>query len=116
MGALANSPGGYADPAYAAALGHIGVPRRLPRCGGSILVREIGDTGHLDGVGPYPLFVCSDWNALGDDLHDLNRDLVSVVLVTDPFGNWSRPRLESSFPDLCRPFKDHFVVDLSTPP
>lgn len=107
--------GGYADPAYAASLVDVGTPRILPRSGGSLLVRAIEGTESSDGVGPYPLFACNDWMSLSEDVKELAPDLVSVLLVTDPFGSWQLPDLERAFPDLCRPFKEHFVADLSRP-
>jgi Acetyltransferase (GNAT) domain len=87
----------------------------LPRSGGSVLVRAIENADLVDGVGPYPLFACGDWEGLGEDVAELAPDLVSVVLVTDPFGSWRPAGLERAFPDLCRPFKEHFVADLSRP-
>jgi hypothetical protein len=109
-------PSGYSDPAYADALGHIGRPRRLTRSGGSILVRDIETTGYTDAVGPYPLFACSDWHCLVDDLNALGDELLSLAVVVDPFGDWTVGQLEEAFPDRCTPFKEHFIVDLSRSP
>src|SRR5437868_13346155 len=78
------SPTGYADPAYAATLVHVGQPRLLPRSRGSILVRRVHDTPYFDGRGPYPLFSCSDWSCLGADVDELRSDLISLVVVADP--------------------------------
>ena len=105
--------GGYADPAYAASLAEFGEPRALPRCGGSVLVRRTPDLADADGIGPYPLFACTDWSGLAADLDDLRDELVSVSLVADPFGNWILEELEACFPDLLVPFKEHHIVDLS---
>lgn len=80
-----------------------------------MLVRAIDGDESADAVGPYPLFACSDWEGLAEDVEELAPDLVSVVLVTDPFGSWQPPELERAFPDVCRPFKEHFVADLSRP-
>lgn len=109
---------GYLHPAYAASLAEFGVPRRLPRCDGWILEREIeGASGERDAMGCYPLFACRDWSKLQADLDELDdsRRLVSLALVTDPFGDYSPSDLPRCFPDVARPFKAHFVVDLSRP-
>jgi hypothetical protein len=41
---------------------------------------------------------------------------VSVVTVLTPFQGCTPSELEDAFPDLVRPFKEHFVIDLSTGP
>lgn len=107
---------GYADGAYAQSLSEWGEPRRLPRSGGTILVRAVPDSPLVDGMGPYPLFACRDWEGLGADVDELAGELVTLTLVTDPFANASPDRLAEWFPDRCLPFKDHQVVDLSRPP
>ena len=106
---------GYAAHAYAESLGQFGRPIRLGGCGGSILERNVPGFSDLDGLGPYPLFACSDWAGLRADLDLLERSLVSIALVADPFGNHSRGLLEETFGDRVIPFKDHHVVDLSRP-
>src|SRR5258705_4435214 len=107
---------GYMHPAYAESLSEIGPPRLLPRCGGWILERQIPPSPHLDAMGCYPLFACPDWNRLHDDLESLENSLVSVALVTDPFGDYDPDYLRECFPDVAKPFKEHFVVDLSRAP
>jgi hypothetical protein len=66
-------------------------------------------------MGCYPVFSCADWSRLGQDLDTLETDIVSLIVVTDPFGTYSEPQLHEFFPDLVRPFKEHFVVDLREP-
>src|SRR3990172_2580834 len=105
---------GYAHPAYAESLAEFGVPRELPKCGGWILERGIPGFGYRDGQGCYPLFFCEDWSQLDADLRELGEDLVSVSLVTDPFGEYELSYLEGCF-DVVRPFKEHIVVDCSRP-
>ncbi|MGI9296256.1 MAG: GNAT family N-acetyltransferase [Pseudomonadales bacterium] len=106
---------GYLHPLYAASLAEFGDPRQLPHSGGWILERAIPGTDSLrDGMGPYPLFCCSDWKALRHDLQELSHDLVSLALVTDPFGDFAVTDLENCF-DKVTPFKQHFVADLSKP-
>lgn len=64
-------------------------------------------------MGCYPLFCCDDWNGLSEDLEALRDQIVSVALVTDPFGNCNVEDLRRSFPDNMFHFKDHFVVDFT---
>jgi hypothetical protein len=52
---------------------------------------------------------------LKEDLAELD-DLVSLVIVADPFGDYDLEWLRRCFPDLVRPFKEHLVRDLSVPP
>jgi len=105
---------GFAHPAYADSLAEFGAPRELPLCGGWILERPIPASSYTDAMGCYPLFVCRDWKQLNSDLDGLESDLVSLSLVTDPFGRYDEELLRQSF-DLVIPFKKHFVADLSQP-
>lgn len=110
------TPTGYLHPSYAASLEY-GEPRRLAASGGWLIQREIGATGARDAISCYPLLCCADWNRLEEDVRQLKdlEDLVTVTVVTDPFGETSAEQLQRCFPDLARPFKEHFVVDLSRP-
>jgi len=105
---------GYAHPGYALSLREFGEPRELPRCGGWILVRPIPGTPFKDAMGCYPLFACRDWTRLHEDLEQVGSDLVSLVLVTDPFCGLTQSDLEHCF-DLVKPFKTHYVADLNFP-
>lgn len=105
---------GYAHPLYAASLSGFGEPRHLPRSGGWLLERAIPDTPYRDAMGPYPLFACEDWPSLNGDLDEI-EDLVSLTLVTDPFGGYDEPLLNQCF-DTVQRFKEHFVADLDQPP
>jgi hypothetical protein len=105
---------GYLHPAYVDSLAEFGTPRSLPRCGGWILECDIPGAAHRDGRGCYPLFFCRDWSQLAADLADIGDGLVSVSLVTDPFGAFEPAELERSF-DVVRPFKEHVVIDCSRP-
>jgi hypothetical protein len=107
---------GYLSPDYVAALGEFGAPRPLPRSGGWILERPVAGTHLRDAMGPYPLLACRDWTPLVADLDEIGGELVSLVGVTDPFGNYDEESLRRAFPDLILPFKDHFVVGLGPPP
>jgi hypothetical protein len=65
-------------------------------------------------MGCYPLFLCQEWSRLAEDLLMLQRNLISLVLVTDPFGDFDVEQLEGVF-DVCVRFKEHFITDLSQP-
>ncbi len=107
---------GYAHPGYALSLAEFGTPRLLPRSGGWVLERPIAGSPHCDATGCYPLFDCADWSSLHLDLAQIGEELVSLALVTTPFGDYDRAHLERAFPDVAIPFKEHFVVDLTLPP
>lgn len=107
---------GYTHADYAASLMEFGAPRLLPACDGWILERPIAGSPARDAMGCYPLFACRDWSQLPADTEALNEDLVSVVLVTDPFGDYTEESLRHTFSDLVVPFKQHFIVDLTADP
>lgn len=107
---------GYLHPAYARALSEFGEPVELPSSRGWILKRPIPGTPYFDGMGCYPIFTCEDWSRLEEDLNRLANQLVSLSLVTDPLGRYTRQELLRSFQDLVKPYKEHFVVDLRQPP
>jgi hypothetical protein len=65
-------------------------------------------------MGCYPLFACADWSQLHHDLQALGTDLVSLSLVTDPFGAFDVDYLRGCF-DIVTCFKQHFVFDLQQP-
>jgi hypothetical protein len=105
---------GYSSVEYAISMQEFGEPRELSRCGGWILVRRIPGTNHYDAMGCYPLFACRDWTRLHEDLGRIGSDLVSLSIVVDPFSGVSPIYLRQCF-DLVKPFKTHYVVDLSRP-
>ena len=106
---------GYADSRYARSLRDFGTPIELSASGGWLLERAIPETDRRDAAGPYPLFSCRDWARLPDDLGRLPGDLVSVALVTDPFGAPPEAELAEIF-DVVQPYKEHLLVDLERPP
>ena len=65
-------------------------------------------------MGPYPLFACRDWTRLEEDLEETGDELVSLTVVTDPFGEYDETLLHRCF-DVVRPFKEHLVADLMLP-
>lgn len=107
---------GYSHGGYAEALAEFGSLRRLGRCGGWLLEREIANTPYRDAMGCYPLFACDDWSNLDQDLDEVGTELVTVALVADPFGNHDPELLQKCFPDRVVPFKEHLVTDLSQSP
>jgi hypothetical protein len=106
---------GYASADYARSLADLGRPVALPRSGGWLLERPVPGTPWRDAMGCYPLFACADWSRLRSDLDELPEGLVSVVLVTDPFGAFAPGDLRECFPDRLSLFKEHLVVDLGLP-
>lgn len=106
---------GYLHPGYAESLDGFGAPRELPECKGTILERPIPGSDYFDAMGCYPIFVCRNWALLRSDLESIQAGLVSLSLVTDPFGSYDVTYLRECFPDLVVPFKQHFVVDLGRP-
>jgi hypothetical protein len=105
---------GYMHPRYAKSLAKFGTPRELPRCGGWILERPISGFAYRDGMGCYPLFACRNWSRLYSDLQEIGDELVSLVLVADPFGKHDTKLLQECF-DQVIPYKKHFVTDLHYP-
>jgi len=104
---------GYLHPAYSAALENIGTPRQLPGSSAWVLLRPIPRSRDKDAIGCYPLFTCRDWSRLRADVDALAGDAVSLFLVMDPLGTYDISDLRLTFPDLCRPYKEHFIIDLS---
>jgi hypothetical protein len=105
---------GYLSPLYARSLRGIGEPFELPACEGWLLRRQL-QAGRADAIGCYPLFLCRSWTSFEADIQALEGRLVSVSLVPDPFGAADTRMLQRMFPDVCRPFKEHFTVDLRDP-
>ena len=103
---------GYLHPLYAQSLVEYGTPLELPASKGWILKRPILETSEFDGMGCYPIFACQDWSALEKDMAWLDNQLISLSVVTDPFGRYNRQDLMRCFKDIAIPYKDHFVVDL----
>ncbi len=115
MNTYRNQISGYLHPAYAEALAEFGVPYLLPQSQGNILMRSIPGDICQDAMGCYPLFTCANWSALANDLRSIGHDLVSLVVVTDPFGKYQLTDLQECFPDIVYAFKNHYVVDLRQP-
>lgn len=121
---LPSSEAGYRSAAYAAALAGIGRARPLGKTGGWVLERAIPGGDHTDLMGPYPVFSCADWAALGPAVAALKEanpagtepvsGPVSLTLVTDPFCPLTPGDLGAIF-GLCRPLGQHHLIDLGRP-
>lgn len=105
----------YALREYALSFGEFGEPHELPNYGGWILVRPIPGTLYRDAMGCYPLFVCRDWSRLHEDLKEIESELISLAVITDPFGTFDQSYLARCF-EIVKPFKKHFIVDLRQNP
>lgn len=104
---------GYLNARYAAAFEELGTPRYLASSGGWLLERAIDGSDHVDAMGLYPLFCCSNWQGLDADLsHDV--PWVSLVLVTDPLGDYDTELLRRAFHQVVA-FKEHYVADTRLP-
>lgn len=105
---------GYRHPGYAASLSHLGTLRWLEHARGWFLARSI-DSGNqqYDAMGLYPFSSLENVPALACDLDILGQSgLVSLVVVTDPMVSLCKDGLFENF-DVARPFKEHFIADLS---
>ena len=102
---------GYSHERYAASLAAFGVPRLLESSGAWLLERSIPGTAARDAMGCYPIFVVPRWAHLRDDFSQLADEIVSITVVTDPFGGQQEADLWRVF-DFVRPFKEHVIVDL----
>jgi hypothetical protein len=108
-------PCGYNHPFYALSLKEFGEPRQLTSSGGWILERPIPGTSYRDGMGCYPLYVCRDWSRLHEDLNHIGSNLVSLMVVTDPFAKTDEAYLSECF-QIVKAYKRHFIADLSHDP
>lgn len=106
---------GYLDPTYAQSMAADGRPVSLAKSGGWIIVRQIPGSHLKDAMAPHPFLVCRDWRGLIDDLAVLDPLLVSLVAVTDPLAEVKKSELQEIFHHLVRPYKEHFIMDLSRP-
>jgi hypothetical protein len=107
---------GYLSFLYTKSLSEFGTPLALKHSGGWLIQKKITGFDCEDAMGPYPIFSCQDWSRLHEDLDELEGRLVSVSVVTDPFGHYTYNELLQIFPDICFPFKEHFVIDLQKDP
>lgn len=109
---------GYQSAHYAATLSWLGSPQHLTKSGGYVLIRSIPSTEFSDAIGCYPFFSCQHWRHLREDIANQLQHVVSVTIVTDPFGEDSHAELAGCF-DFVVPFKRHAIVhlgDMERPP
>src|SRR6185503_6670832 len=95
-GAVGQPGAGYRHRRYAESFFETGTCVELPGCAGWVVRRAIQGTAFHDAMGCYPLFSCSDWSALPNDLAALDG-LVSLTLVTDPFADVDAESLSNVF-------------------
>ena len=107
---------GYRDPAYVAAMARGLRPLPLGASGGWLVERPVAASGLMDAMAPYPFLVCGDWQKLRGDIAAINRPLVTLTAVTDPLAGVSEAQLRLGFADVVRPYKAHFVIDLTRDP
>jgi len=105
---------GYRSPEYAQSLSEFGTPIELSNSGGWLLERRVPVSQERDAMGCYPIFAARDWRGLAKDFACIDHRLISIALVTDPFGDYTVDQLRLFF-DRVMPFKEHFVADLSKP-
>jgi hypothetical protein len=84
----------------------------LENSGGGVLARPISGSAFSDVMGAYPLFSCSNWRGLADDVRGLRERFVSLVLVPDPASPLSRAELQATF-DIVRPMNDHYIIEFA---
>jgi len=103
---------GYQSPAYRDSFRPFGEVLTLPGSGLHVLKRPLPD-GHHDLVGLYPFSSCPSWAGLAGDLDSLRGSgAVALSLVSDPFRKDEAVAAMSGWA-VCRPFKTHWVVDLT---
>jgi len=106
---------GYLHSDYVQSLSEFGSSIHLNNSQGWLLKRKIPGFSWHDATGCYPIFSCRNWRKLHIDLKDIRDDLVSLSVVTDPFGDYDENILQRCFTDRVIPFKEHFIIDLSRP-
>lgn len=104
---------GYLNQKYAHSFEELGKPIQLPQSKGWILKRKIPESSYYDAMGCYPLFSCQNWSKLYDDLENMDDDIISLSIITDPFGDYNIKYLKKCFKDIVINYKNHFVVDLN---
>ena len=104
---------GYRSPLYAESLAEFGTPIYLPRSDGWLLGLPIPESAKHDAIGCYPLFDCGNWQMLSADLKDLASKAIALSVVVDPFAQVDETLLAELFSEVCRPYKQHSVVDFA---
>jgi hypothetical protein len=107
---------GYLHSMYAKSLSEFGNPMFLPSSLSWVLKRNIFAFSDKDAIGCYPLFFCQHWPGLKADLKEIRNDLISLAVVTDPFGGYDEQYLRECFRDIVFPYKEHYITDLKKLP
>lgn len=103
---------GYLHSAYLHSFDTLFEGITLPYSGLRFLKRELCD-GYYDLTGPYPFVSITDGGAFIRDIEHLrNSKVVSLVCVVSPFTS-KTVQQELGQLDLFKPFKMHYVSDLS---
>ncbi len=66
-----------------------------------------------DATGCYPFFCCCRWAGLREDLESIEKEIICLSLITDPFGKFQIDNLRDIFTDRFFLFKNHYVVNFS---
>lgn len=104
--------GSYSSSTYLESLSEYGAPISLPGSQAGFLEEQVGLRPLYDARGAYPLLCAADWDALAGELEENARKWVSVVSVPDPLTAPCWEVLADMFTHVCRPYKEHFVVEL----
>ncbi|MEO5671699.1 MAG: GNAT family N-acetyltransferase [Ramlibacter sp.] len=107
--------GGYLSARFAQSFSEFGNLHHLDNSNGWILERSVPGSGGRDATGLYPLFCCSDWDALQEDLDSLPRGLASITVVPDPFGHYTPELLAKCF-QVVRQYRKRYIVRLDREP
>jgi hypothetical protein len=104
---------GYHNELYSLSLKEFGDPFQLLRSGSWVIKRMIDNSSKFDLMGCYPLFFSTNWDKIQYDLESIDQgEIVTIFLVTDPFGKYDEEILKKTFPDVMFHFKDHYYTDL----
>lgn len=105
----------YGSEAYARAFASVAEAVVLPSSGIWVLARPIAGTSHRDLIGCYPRTAIHPDAALDADLcHMSQLGYISLAFATDAFVHPEPTTLRELF-DVCRPFKQHYLLDCRQP-
>jgi len=105
---------GYLHPLYSKSFSDIGTPLYLPKSKGWLIKREIPGTEYYDAMGPYPLFICENWEYLIEDISSLENDLVAVSFVIGPLQLFSKNIFQEYF-EVLYEYRNHYILDTTLP-
>lgn len=120
MKSAANNKRLFAQADYAKSLHGNAQLIHLPHVDGWVVRRSFKGHGVAENIttdlsNPYPMFSCLNLQHIKDDIKILETSSdVSLTLRTDVFDEAIIPKIRSDF-DFIRPFKTHYIAELSTP-